>query len=113
MPTELETKAVEKGTYVISASFTDEDGAAVTPNVGLKWTLTDGRGTVINERQDVPLTPATSVDILLQGDDLTLAEGEGNERAVTIEGTYNSSLGSNLPLSDEVRFRIASLTHVT
>ena len=108
----LTTNAIEKSTFVITASFTDEDGNAVTPNE-LTWTLSDSDGTVINSRQDVSLTPATSVDILLQGDDLVVSGNrDDRRRIVLIEGTYNSAAGSDLPIRDEVKFQIVDLINI-
>ncbi len=69
MPATLTTNAVEKSTYIVTAAFTDEDGDAVTPNAGLVWTLTDMNGVVINSREDVSISPDTSVDIVLSGND--------------------------------------------
>ena len=111
MPTTIETQAVEGSTYVITAAFTDEDGSPVTPNAGLVWRLTDEDGTVINSREDVALTPATSVTIVLHGNDLALTGGTA-WRIVTIEGTYDSSLGNNLELKDQVRFPLFNLPAV-
>lgn len=114
MPTTLATQAVERSTYLIVASFTDHSEAEVTPNAGLKWTLTNGRGLVVNGRADVALAPpAASVNILLSGDDLALPDEHDTRRVVTIEGTYNSALGSNLPLKDEIVFTIAALARIT
>ena len=45
--------ANERSTYVITAAFTDETGAPVTPNNGLVWSLMDPLGTVMNSRSAV------------------------------------------------------------
>jgi hypothetical protein len=110
MPTVLTTKAVEKSTYIVTASFTDEDGNAATPNA-LTWTLTDGSGNVVNERSDVVIAPSSSVEIVLQGDDL--ATTLSSVRYLTLEGNYDSDAGSNLPIKDEVRITIEDLEAVT
>lgn len=114
MPTTLTTNAPEEGSFTITASFTDEDGNAVAPNSGLKWHLTDGAGTVINGKNDQAISPASSVDITLEGDDLAIQDGEERpiHRILTIEGTYNSSYGSNLPLTDQVHFYIDPLVKI-
>lgn len=113
MPTELKTKAVEESTYVVNAAFTDEDGAAVVPNTGLNWTLTDDHGVVINSRDAVAITPATAVDIVLKGDDLAMS-GDSVVRVVTIEGTYDSgTLGAGLPIKDRAVFDVVGLASVT
>lgn len=111
MPTVLTTNAIEQSTYIITASFTDEDGSDVTPKT-LTWTLTDEAGNVINSRQDVALTPNTSVEIVLSGDDLVVST-YGTKRIVTVEGTYDSDAGTDLPLRDQVRFTIDNLVAVS
>lgn len=104
----LTVEAVEQSTYVITASFYDESGAAVTPNAGLSWTLTDRHGTVINSRSAVNITPGMSVEIVLSGADLDF-DGADALRLVTVAGTYNSDAGTNLPLREEVEFVVRGL----
>jgi len=111
MPLELDGKAVEKSTYVITLSFKDESGSAVTPN-SANWTLTDGAGAVINNRENVVITPAESVDIVLRGADLALSENDNGMRLLTVEALYNSSLGNDLPLKDSVKFYIVNLVKI-
>jgi len=114
MPVTLTTHAVEKSTFVITAAFTDEDGNTVTPNA-VTWTLTTSSGTVINDREDVEETPASSIDIALKGDDLALQDGEAVKgvRILTVEATYDSDLGSDLPLKESAQFIIDNLVAVT
>jgi hypothetical protein len=115
MTTELTTHAKEKSTYIITAAFTDENGDAVAPTT-LTWTLTDEAGAVINSRENVAVAgPASSEDIVLSGDDLALQSGE-TTRGVwifTVEGTYDSDAGSDLPLNDEIRFIVDGLIAVS
>ena len=112
MPTVLTTHAVEKSTFVITVAFQDEQGNAVTPNE-LTWTLTDMNGNIINGRDQVSITPASSVDIVLSGDDLAL-EGDAPElRVLTVAGTYSSDIGSDLPIKDSVRFIVDNLVAVS
>ena len=102
----LTTYAKEKGTYVVSAAFTDEDGNAETPKT-LTWTLTDENGTVINSRLDVSVSsPTSSEDIVLSGDDLSLDVGIGIYRVVLFEWTYDSDLGNDLVGKDRCKFPI-------
>lgn len=115
MPSKLTTLAVERSAFIISAAFTNEDGEAMTPE-SLSWTLTDQKGNVINDREDVVVaTPASSVAIVLSGDDLALQEGEAwrASRLVTLTGTYLSAVtGGVLPFADSVSFAIEDLTVV-
>ena len=69
-PTLLTTHAKERGTYVVTVAFTDEDGNAEDIKT-LVWTLTDLDGNIINSRENVNVaTPGASEDIVLSGADL-------------------------------------------
>ena len=111
MPSVLTTvKAVDRSTFIVTASFTDAQGDDVIP-ASIAWTLTDDAGTVINSRENVNVAvPAASIDILLQGDDLAVADS--STRLLTLNAVYNSDEGSNLPLRDQVRFTVQDLTAV-
>ena len=116
MPVVLSTPAIERSTYAIEASFTDDAGAAVAPNAGtLTWSLykkVAGVETVVNSRLNVPITSAATVTILLTGADLALVTGEAKARWLVLEGLYNSSLGAGLPLKNTVNFSITNLVGV-
>jgi len=115
MPTTLTTHAAEQGTFVITVAFLDEDGAAEDVKTAT-WTLTDKDGTVINSRTNVTITdPTSSEDIVLSGDDLAFQTGESNTaiRILTVEATYDSDAGSDLPLKESVEFIIDNLIKVT
>jgi hypothetical protein len=103
--------AIEGSTYVVTASFTDESGNAVTPNT-VTWTLTSKGGTVINSREDVSETPGTSVDIVLTGDDLAIGSN-GQQRILTVNAVYDSSYGTDLPLKGRCTFTVEDLVAVT
>lgn len=114
MPITLTTHANEESTFVVTVAFTDTTGAAVTPNNGLNWTLTDTRGNVVNSRSAVSITPGASVTIVLSGDDLALPSAlYGRDRVLTVQGTYDSDLGNALPLKEQIVFTIDDLTAVT
>jgi hypothetical protein len=110
MPTDLSVDAIEESTYVITAAFTDEDDNPVAPNTGLVWHLTNPDGDIVNSREDVSITPATTVTVVLQGDDLAIAS-DIEKRIFTIEGTYDSTLGAGLLLKDAARFNVVSLVY--
>jgi len=108
VPVTLTTHAKKGSTYIVTASFTDEDGDPVIPD-SVTWTLTNPiGGAVINSREDVAETPATSVDILLHGDDLELLSNETNQavRKLTVSAIYDSVLASDLPLIGSTRIII-------
>lgn len=109
MSTQLATPAIEESTYVVVATFLDENGDAVVPN-SVSWTLTNQTGSVINSRTHVSETPASSVNIVLFGDDLKVLDGLS--RLLTIEAEYDSSLGSGLPLNDSATFHLEDLVHL-
>jgi hypothetical protein len=110
MPVELTTRAVDKSTYIVTCSFSDENGDAVVPNT-LTWTLTDEDGTVINDREDVEVSvPAASYDIVLSGDDLKYSDSW--YRVLTIEATYDSDAGDDLPLRESCKFSVDDLVAI-
>lgn len=114
MPLILTKHATEKSSYIITASFTDEDGDATVPKT-VKWTLTNAQGTVVNSREDVVVAvPTAEIDILLSGDDLQILTGEVNEgiRLLTINATYDSKLASDVPLKGSIRFVVDNLRKV-
>lgn len=112
MPTEIKSpQAVEESTFVVTNAFLDAAGTAVTPT-SATWSLFDKDGNVVNGRSAVPISPlASSVDIVLSGDDLQIADGK--TRKLTIQAVYDSTEGSDLPLNDELTFYIERLVGVT
>lgn len=116
MTTLIKTKAKEGSTYIITCAFTDEDDNAVIPD-SIVWSLTDADGTVINSREDVAVeTPASSIDIVLSGDDLQILTTEEPSKSVgrriIVEAVYESDAGSSLPLKDEAAFVLENLTKI-
>lgn len=111
--TQLVVSPAEEGTAKVTVSFVDENDDAVAPNAGtLTWTLTDRRGRIINEREDVAITSAASVVVVLSGDDLAIGE-YGTNRVITFEGLYNSDIGNNLPIKVRGYFSIADFEAVS
>jgi len=110
MATNLTVSAVEESTYIVSAAFTDEDGTAVTPST-VTWTLTDMDGTIINSREDVSETPASTVYIVLTGDDLAVTGTR--TRTVTVSATYDSTYGTGLSLKAAAVFNLENLISIS
>ena len=113
MPITLTVHAKEESTYLVTADFTNEQGKEVTPNEVL-WTLIDPISkAIINSRQNVSETPAASVDILLSGDDLAFLSGEANQaiREIKVEATYDSDLGTDLPLRNSARILVDEIDY--
>lgn len=110
--TTLTLGATEQSTYVVDIEFRDEDGELVTPTAAT-WTLTDPAGNVINQRDGVEISPLQSqVTIVLSGDDLALEGYQALARHFLVEATYNSTLGSDLPLKAVAIFEIEALVGV-
>lgn len=113
MPSEItETKAIERSTCVITVSFTDEDGSGVTPNE-VSWTLMDLDGNIINTRESIDITPGSSVEIVLYGNDLVVSGDVQRtaKRVLLLEGTYDSDIGNDLPFRDQLVFAIDNLVN--
>jgi hypothetical protein len=105
--------ATERSTLVVTLTFKDHTGAAVVPT-SANWTLTDTRGSVINSRSNVAISPlASTVNIVLTGDDLALTEALDAERVLTVRAQYNSSLGNGLHLSEAYQFTVTELVGVS
>ena len=105
MPAVLSLNAVDKSTYIVTAAFTDEDGDPVTPNT-VAWTLKDIDGNTVNSREDVSETPDTSVEIVLSGADLAPGTSDSIDLFLAVSATYDSPLGSDLPLVEECEFPV-------
>jgi hypothetical protein len=68
---------------------------------------------VINSRTKVSVTPASTVYIVLQGDDLALSGTSVSAiREVRVSGSYDSAHGNNLPYNRAVRFEILNMLGV-
>jgi len=108
MPAVLTTKAVDKSTYKITATYLDATGAAVTPNA-MVWKLVNFEGVTVNSRTGTTLTPSTTNTVLLSGNDIDASDGQG--RIMTWVGNYDGDGSTELPLKAEVQFEIEDLTN--
>ena len=113
MPQRLTTFALEEGTYGVQCQFKDENDNAVTPQT-MTWTLSDLDGTIVNSREDeVVANPGSIQTITLSGDDLSLlSTSDCGWRRLLVQITFNSNLGSGLPLNDSAEFQIDKLIKV-
>jgi len=104
--------AVEESTYPITMDFLDSANDPVTPN-SATWSLVDEDGTVINSRSEVTITGlSTSKTIVLEGQDLAISAGfTGNaeKRFFVLEAEYDSDLGTDLSLNDQLEFPVLRL----
>lgn len=105
-------KAPEGASYVLDITFKDEDGDLVVPNAGLNWTLTDTKGTVVNGRSGVTVSPDSEISVVLDGADLATDGYFSLARKFLISGDYASTLGT-LKLRKEVTFYIDDFSGVS
>lgn len=117
MAKQLNVKANEGSTFIVQFQFfvRDADGveSSMVPNPGLSWTLSDENGTPVNSRLAVPIDPpASTIFVVLSGDDLALDANYPAKRFLVVEGTFNSEYGLDLPFNHEVSFFIDNLEGV-
>lgn len=110
----LAQEAVEKSTFIVPVSFFDEENAPAVPS-SARWTLTTQYGVVVNGRSAVAVAGlAATVNIMLTGDDLRMVgEMDDGLRLLLVSATYNSDLGSDLSLQDEIEFTVRALAGVS
>lgn len=118
MPTVIrDTHADEGSTLAVTVTLKDEDGDAINAAAvtALTWTLTTLDGTVINSREDVAVGSITNpVTVVLSGDDLPFSgSGASVWLELTVEGTYNSDLGTGLPVTGSCQFQVDDLAGVS
>ena len=101
-------KPNEKGTAVVTLAFTDEDDNTVVPT-SLEWQLMKSDGTVINSRTFANGS-FVGTEIVLSGNDLAIfGNSDSGNRVLSIQGVYDSTAGSDLPLKDELKFVVNRL----
>ena len=104
------TFAGEESTFAITVTGKDSAGATISASAisSMTWTLTDGFGVVINDREDEEITPvANPKDIVLSGDDLSKSEsGTRSKRILLVKAIYTGSLGADLPLNGQYVFYV-------
>ena len=110
MTIRLTEKVNEESTAILRVTFADSDGNAVIPQ-SATWTLSDRDNEVVNGKSDVTISPlASTVDILLKGDDLKLPFPRERVRRVLVKAIYDSSTyGDDLPFNEEFEFTITDL----
>ena len=111
----MTAKAVEKSTYSIpiSAFYDDATTASAITPATFTWTLKDQDGTTVNSRAAVVVTAASAITLTLTGDDLAMPNESKPWRFVTVEYTYDSTLGTGLPCKQLIGFEFIPLTAVT
>ena len=90
--------AKEEASVFITAVFKDKNKVVVTPTA-ITWTLKDEEGNIINSREDEEVTPASSVTILLKGDDLPCT-GSLERLIIYFNAEYTDDVTSNVPIKN-------------
>jgi hypothetical protein len=109
--------AKQEGSIIIPCTFKDDDDDE-TPKAptSITWRLTDDNNNVINDRDSEDVTPAASINILLEGDDLPwLAVDPSDTYSVylLISWTYNSAtLGTAVSQKEQVEITVVNLAGV-
>ena len=109
MTTNLRKAAQDTGTYFLFISLYDELDQLVTPT-HLNWTLRNELGEIVNDRENVIVTPASQIVVVLQDNDLRRVDG--SVRVVVVDGRYDSTYGSYLHLIDSALFQINDIDGV-
>ena len=91
---------------ILTVACTDELKAATTPT-SATWTLKNQGGEIVNLREDVVMTPSTSMTIVLLAADLSMADG--NVRFVRVSAVYDSVNGSGLTIEEQAQISITDL----
>lgn len=111
--TRITVHAREENTYHISCQFSDENSVTCTAET-LTWTLTDMDGNIINGRDGVAVSPASTTEtITLTPTDTTIVSGQNNQRLFLVEWTYDSDYGTGLTGKKQAIFIIDDLLHIT
>ena len=98
----------EQGTAIVTFTFEDEEGNPVVMKTSA-WQLMKVDGTIVNNRSFANCS-FTGDTVILSGDDLAIFEGiDTGVRIIAFKGTYDSTVGNDLPLTFEDRFSIKKL----
>lgn len=101
----LDDHAVEYSIFPIKCSFYDQTNVLTVP-ISASWTLTDLNGSIINNRNAIVFSPlASEMTIVLVDNDL-VCNGKSRDCLIFVDSRINSTLGSNLRLTEEVRFTV-------
>lgn len=93
----------EGSAIVMVVYFKDFGGIDFTP-LTCVWSLSDSKGVIVNSRDRVSVdVEGVTHNFLVSGDDLLYVVDKG-KRVFTVEGTYNSMYGTNVPFREEASF---------
>ena len=100
--------------------------AEVVVPTGMLWTLVDTSGAIINLKEQVAIAEIdlgaaedsmgqAATIVLLSGADLkipTLVTSDTVERHLVIEATFSSSYGTDLPVTEYIKFNIENIPYI-
>jgi len=107
----ISIQPAEKGTAVVTITPTDESGIALTIGqlTSPQWQLMKKDGTIINSRSFANCS-LSALTWVLKGDDLAMFGGsDSGTRILSFQATYDSTIGSGLPVKKECKFAIDRL----
>lgn len=113
MPVTIAEHAKEESTFPLTVEFSYLSGTVsvlFAPNTIL-WSWADKDGNIINSRSSVSLAASSSVNIVLEGDDLAISGTFRKIGKLLVEGTYNSTFGNNKPYTEEATIIIDNLVN--
>jgi hypothetical protein len=88
--------------YFVTASFTDEDGNAVTPDAAT-WSLYDETNTIVGTREDIAITGlSTSVTVQIAGQYMYAGSDPRGKRKFVLQTTYDSTKTKNAQAEFEI-----------
>jgi hypothetical protein len=107
--TNITTEVMDGKAKIFALSFADDAGDAVVPDP-LTYTLQNGDGDVVDSRDGVVLTPATSVTVVLSATCNSLLTDASRKRVMIIDWTYTSDAGSGIAAGDAAVYYITDKT---
>lgn len=101
----IQTRATEGSTLIITCTFVDENGSAITPASNIVWTVRKADGTQVSTGT---VSAAATAYVVIKGTDLSAGATSGDAQTMTLilETTYNGDRGSGLPLVKMAKFSI-------
>jgi hypothetical protein len=95
--------------FTVNGLQLTDDTSAVLQT--LVYSLFDAHEQIVNDIEEVAVTPAETMTVVLEGADLYVGT-QGLDRWLVFEGTYDSDAGSDLPLTHVVKFRLRNVMGV-
>jgi len=100
---------IQGGALSVSLCFPSDDGGIYLPHFPPRWTLyaktLQNTWEVFNNRLEVPLHPASQINLLLSGEDLEHQTGFSLDRRILVEWVYDSG-GEEIMAREFIDFSI-------